>query len=43
MQYGMLYKVNKMLLNIVPKLFITSKKKLTFFGSYDMLIMLGRL
>ena len=39
----MLYKVNKTLLNTVLKVLIITKKKLTFSGSYDMLIMLGRL
>ena len=43
MQYGILYKVTKNFLNIITKLVIIYKKLLTFPGSYDMLIMLGRL
>ncbi len=43
MQYGILYKITKNILNTVMKLAIIYKKLLTFFGSYDILIMLGRL
>ena len=43
MQYGILYKVTKSILIIMTKLVIIYKKLLTFPGSYDMLIMLGRL
>ena len=35
--------MNKTLLNIVMKVLIMPKKKLTFYESYDILIMLGRL
>lgn len=43
MQYGILYKMTKNFLNTVLKLVIIYKKLLTFSGSYDILIMLGRL
>ena len=43
MQYGILYKMTKIILNIMLKLVIIYKWLLTFFSVYDMLIMLGRL
>jgi len=43
MQYGMLYKLTKNILNIMLKLVNIYKFLLTFFRNYDILIMLGRL